>query len=357
VLKTTNPATIKVKLDVSNNTGVPMNTTNGNTASAVLTVPGMPTSCGLGAFNCATQPTPTGNNDPAFVLKKAKAHPDDKTDDLPVSVQILTYTGYVANGNTCTYKTANASLWSDPSSSLPSGVAAKCIRASGFAIPDKHFARLSFQFQFRMTGTDGWPTNPDAKLFFRAGFSFAETTSVTFSSPATTKSSNLSFGVVGAGQKVTAVGGYAYDQNANGIPGLSVRLFKTPPPANTTPGAAVSWCGASDPYNHVAQDTTQGDGFFFIWRTGDNQANNSAPTLPSGVQYTVVLCGTASSVENARYTLANKLGNQEFNEVDFRLMTATMFSVRSSKVSNPKAHKATRRALCAAALRRLHRRH
>jgi hypothetical protein len=366
VLKTTNPGTIKVKLDVTNTTGYAMNSGNGNTASAVVTVPGMPQNCGLGAFNCQSGETGAGttnNYDPAFTLKKATAHPDDKTDSIPVTFQYLDYPHYVINGNSCAYNypdlaTASAAGWSDPTPKLPNGVAAKCIRASGFALPDKHFARISYQFQFRPNGSDGWPTNPDAKLFFRAGFSFAEKTTVTFTS-APTQTSNLAFGVVGAGQKVTAVGGYAYDQNASGIAGLKTRLFKTAPPANT-PGVPVAWCQSGyTSSNFVAEDTTQLDGFFFIWRTplagfapsAADQANSSAPLLPSGVQYTVVLCGTASGIENARYTLANKLSNQEFNEVDFRLISATQFSARSSKVKA--VSKATRRAMRVAALRRI----
>jgi hypothetical protein len=335
-----------------------MNTGNGNTVSSTLTVPSMPTSCGLGSFNCATQPTGSSTNDnynPAFLLKSAKAHPDDKTDVIPVTFQYLTYSGYVANGNSCSYNSANATLWTDPTPKLASGpVAAKCIRATGFAVPDKHFARLSYQFQLRLDGTDNWPTSPDAKIYFRAGFSFASATTVTFATPASSSTSNLSFGISGAGQKVTALGGFAYDQSQNGIPGQYVRVFNSPPPTAT--GTTSGTCGPFATSGAVAQDTTAGDGFWFIWRRGSDQNSSSAALLPSGVQYTVVLCGPLSGMENARYTLSNKLGNNEFQEIDFHLITATQFTVHSSTAASAKKlSKATRRALHLAALRRLQR--
>jgi hypothetical protein len=336
ILKSTNPNTIKVKLDVTNTTGIAMNSGNGNTASAVLTVPGMPTNCGLGLFNCATGPTPGGQSDPAFTLKQAKAHPDDRTDDIPVNFQVLDSAHYAANGNRCTYDSSNAAMWSDPAPKLPNGVAAKCIRASGFAIPNRHFTRLDYSFELRAKGTDNWPTTPDAKLFFRAGFSFRETTVVTFTNPATTRSADLAFGVVGAGQKVTAVGGYAYDLNMNGISGLKARLFNASPgaPPASVGAGSQPWCSSSFAASGaVAEDTTQTDGFFFVWKRGADQSSAAAAALPANVQYVIVLCG--STYENARSTLTNKLSNQEFDEVEFRLKNPTFYGLRGTLRHGP----------------------
>lgn len=59
-------------------------------------------------------------------------------------------------------------------------------------------------------------------------------------------------------------------------------------------------------------------GFYFVWRTGTNQHNVSAPSLPSGVQYAVQLCSPATGQLGLKLT-DSKLRDKEFEEIDFDL--------------------------------------
>src|SRR5439155_26678966 len=118
------------------------------------------------------------------------------------------------------------------------------------------------------------------------------------------------------GQKVTALGGFVYDATTyTGIGGDVVRVFNSAPPngAGTFAGPCSLLYAQS---GAVAQDTTTPmDGFWFVWRMGPDQASGTTP-LASGLQYTVVVCDATG--ERTTFTLLNKLGNKEFNEVDFR---------------------------------------
>jgi len=285
-LKNTNPGTMHYQLTLNNTTGVAINAANDNTARAVIEVPSM-TSCGV---SCPSGLNPGMTTLPAWVLKGRKSvrvRPDDQTDDLPVEFR------YKASG-ACTLNPA------DYSTTLPADAAPRCIMVSGFALPKRHKARLDINFEFRWKKTDGWPATPDSKLLFRSGFAFKSTVALTWLTPTpTTRLGYFSVGLVGAGQKVSAVGGFAFNDIGEALSGYKVRLFN-----NLTDTVAV------------AEDTTTADGFYFMWKKGTNQMNTAAVDLPSNVKYVVRLYKPNGDLV-ATKTMSDKLGAKEFDEEDF----------------------------------------
>jgi subtilisin family serine protease len=301
-ITSTNPGTFHHQLLITNNTGVGLNTPDGQTAytSAIIEVPGVPASCGPNV-PCSSQIEPV--RDPAFKIRgHSAAHvwPDNREEQLAITVQYMTLAEYQNNGNSCA-DVPGASY----SSVMPADGAPKCIKVSGFALPHKHQARIRTNFEFRLRGTDLW--DPSAKLYFFAGFPFRSATTVTYGGASQT--SIDAAGIVGAGNRMTAVGGFVF--NPYGEPGTSmtVRLFNSLAAANAASCASTS--------NVVAQDIVDLTGFYFIWRTGAlNDAAGQANLLPSGVQYAVQLCNGATQVGPIKAT-ENKLHNQEFEQVDF----------------------------------------
>jgi hypothetical protein len=285
---------------LTNNTGLPIGPANGNLATAIITVPGMPTDCG--GVPCSSSIGTLG--DPAFILKGKKVarvwpgyrdrDEDDDDDDMPVAVKYLTQAQYVANGNSCA---DNANY----SSTLPSNGAAKCIKITGFTIPVKHSARIRLHFHFRLKGTDGWHANSQ-QVFF-AGFVFRATTAVNFGTNVQTVSDAT--GLFAAGKKATAVGGYVFN-GATAGEGYRIRLFTKRTDASCTIDTKL-----------VAQDIVDANGFYYLWRSGSNQSNMTAPSLPSGVQYAVQLCNGTSQIDLK--TTDNKLRDKELEQVDFEL--------------------------------------
>ena len=104
-LKATNPGTFKYRLSLENETGIDIHVkgkqlpsvirrgttikdANGGSTTVFLTVPSMPSSTGT--------PIPGGINvsEPAFQLtgwKPVQAHPDDRSDDLPIRARAVAY--------------------------------------------------------------------------------------------------------------------------------------------------------------------------------------------------------------------------------------------------------------------------
>src|SRR5262249_54269624 len=153
-INSANPDSFHYQIKLTNNTGRAIGPSYGNLATAIITVPGMPSYCG--GVPCSSQIGSLG--EPAFVLKGRKvAHVwpgyhdhdgDDDDDDMPVTVKYMTQSQYAANGNSCTDNP-------NYSSSLPSDGAPKCIKITGFSIPVRHAARIRLNFHFRLKGTDG----------------------------------------------------------------------------------------------------------------------------------------------------------------------------------------------------------
>jgi len=294
-LKNTNPGTIHWVLTYTNLTGMDINAANGSATRVIIELPPM-TSCG--SVSCA--PGTTGGT--AWSVKGANGvhvGPDDRTDAMP-----LVYT-YKASG-VCTDETGYVSDLNSITDKAP-----KCILVKGFAIPKKHRAKLDVHLEFRWKNTQNWVPSPDPKLYFRSGFAFKATTIATFPLAPTTRVSYQSNGVVVAGQRASAVGGFAFD--AFGVPvpsGYVVRLFNNAPTANACSIAAT------DP-TVIAQSVVMADGFYYVWKAGTDQTSMAAPALPSQVQYYVQLCNGSNPARLAR--LDTKLKDKEFEEINFAL--------------------------------------
>jgi hypothetical protein len=290
-LQNTNPGTVHYQLTLNNITGVVIDAATGSTAKTILEVPAI-TSCG--SISCPSAVL----NGPAWVLKAAKAvhvHPDDKTDDMPVQLS------YKASG-TCTDETGYVSSLA----SIPTG-APKCIRVTGYAIPKHERARLDVHFEFRWKDTGGWSSNPDAKLYFRSGFAFKSTTTVNFPVAPSVRTSIDAAGLVVAGQRVTAMGGFAFNSAGAPSTGYLIRAFNLQTDASCT-------IAGTDP-RVVAQDVISADGFYFIWKKGTDQMNAAAVELPSKVKYYLQVCNGVTPVTG--HLVKDKLVDKEFDEEDF----------------------------------------
>ena len=287
-LKNTNPATFRYRLLITNTTGAPLNSNNGVTARAFIEVPAM---ANCGGVPCASTVSTTL---PAFSLRNKKAvrvHPDDKTDDMSV-----------------VYSYKSTGSCNDPtgySTTFPSDESPRCIMVSGFALPKKHRAEIDITFEFRWKKTLNW--NGSSNLWFYSGFPFKATVQATFTSPVVTKTGYFTAGLMGAGQRVTAIGGFSFNQFAMPTTGVTIRLFNS--------AADVLTCGTSAANRPVASDTVSSDGFYFIWRKGNDQGPG-ANDLPDGIKYVVQVCNGSTQISPLR-TLTNKLGKKEFDEEDF----------------------------------------
>jgi uncharacterized repeat protein (TIGR01451 family) len=301
-LKNTNPGTFHYLLTLTNETGATihdntvLNYANGATASVILTVPALPTSVGTTIPSSALGFTM--NSTSAFWAQGSKsinAHPDDKTDSMPVSVYYTTS----APGGDC----SAVSSWT--SGQPADGTIVKCIKITGFSIPKHHSAKIDVSYEFALKNTDGWSAN--AQAMFRAGFAFKSTTNVHLDFPIGSNTSgnytgNQAAGLVGAGQQVTAVGGFVFDTQGNGVGGRTVKLYNSQVADCSGPG--------------VGSTTTQLDGFYFIWKTGPNQLATD-PNLPSGVAYYEAVCSTPTGPFTVARYINHKLSNKEFDEEDF----------------------------------------
>ena len=258
-LQNTNPGTVHYQLQYRNVTGVDINASNGATLKTIIEIPPM-TSCG--AVTC-----PTSSIDKtvaAWSLKGAKAvhvAPDDRTDDMAVQFS------YKASGSCADETTGYVSSLAGIAANAP-----KCIRVTGFAIPKKHRARIDLHLEFRWKDSGGWAPTPDPKLYFYSGFAFKSTSTANFPNVVpSVRTSYESAGLVAAGQKVTAAGGFVFDAASNPVGNYHVRLFNT-----ASDAAAPTACAAGNAAV-VAEAETMLDGFWFVWKKGSNQANLSAP--------------------------------------------------------------------------------
>jgi hypothetical protein len=154
--------------------------------------------------------------------------------------------------------------------------------------------------------TDGW--NNNAQAAFRAGFAFKSTTNVHLDVPIGSNTSgnytgNQVAGLIGAGQQVTAVGGFVFDASGTGVAGKTVKLYST----------AVTDCTGAG----VASDITQADGFYFMWKAGSLQTDANPSNLPPGTKFYVAVCSTPTGPFSAARYIDHKLANKEFDEEDF----------------------------------------
>ena len=328
-LKNTNPGTFHYQLVLTNETGttihgkgtklppryvnnVAISDTNGASSSVILTVPSLPTNVGT-----PIPGTAAALANPAFTLQggqPVKVRPGDgDSGDMPgITIKWL---GSIPSGLTDCGQVPDpttGSAWQ--SSSLSDGSVVKCIKIDGFSIPRHGKAKIDVNYELRIKNTTGWSST--AQQAFRAGFSFRSSTFVTFDSDfpivtlrGFTYSANQAAGLVGAGQQVTAVGGFLFDTNGNGVQSAIVRLY------TSQAAAQSSNCSSS---GQVAQFTTLADGFYFIANTGVNTLDTVGNNLASGIQYYEAICGLPFLQQYwpARY-IDHKLANKEFDEEDF----------------------------------------
>jgi hypothetical protein len=126
-------------------------------------------------------------------------------------------------------------------------------------------------------------------------------------------------GLVGAGQRVTAVGGFVLDER--GIPfvvapgSLTVRLFSTPPALPSSSSSPALACTTAPA---LASDTVSPDAFYFIWRNGPFQTLVGTE-LTSGIKYYVAVCNTSNGTLLSGRTLRDRLSSKDLDEQDFYL--------------------------------------
>ncbi len=373
-LKATNPGTFDYRLSLENETGLDIRTKgshapdilkngvtlkdrNGASTTVYLTVPSMPNDTGTGANYPLTA---AQKAEPAFVFdgnKPVKAHPDDRSDDMPITVS------YIPNTAPAVADCSTATTYI-PLPSNANGIIARCIRVEGLEIPRHHEAHVHVSYEFRWKDTQNWGSaTTDPTIAFRAGFNFKDTTVIELlTMPAdleakldqkllkvpanirpaykaafmslwnNTYTGSHALGLVFAGEKVTAVGGFVFSPSAIGVPGVNVRLWKT---------AQTNFCSGT-PW---AQTTTGADGFYFIWKNGSDQTDANPATLDYGPKYYVALCdpNTGDNIGmpfDQKYWPARQmdhtLGNKEFDEEDFFVSGPTSLAFTQQPVSGKK---------------------
>ena len=312
-LKNTNPGTLHYQLTLTNETGLTLHEPgvaiaqkNGGTVSVLLTMPSLPANVHAThatdvAPNAETPYNFTDAANTAFVAKgnrPVRARPDDATDDMATTVLYAT----TAPGGDC------GALLPVPPLPLAAGYMGpwragqpaddtpiKCVYIAGLAIPNHHKARIDVSYSFGLDGTDGWAAS--AQTTFAAGFVFKSTTTVQIDAAtplaarvrAGTFSGTQAAGLVGAGQQVTAVGGFVLDGSGNGVT-ATVQIFGAP----QTIGAA---CPAA-PYS----TTTASDGFYVL-------------PVPDGTRWWVGVC--AGGTLQAGRLMDRPIQKLEFDEEDF----------------------------------------
>ncbi len=350
VLKNTKPGTFHFELTLTNETGttihkkgvklppkyvnnIAVNDTNGGSASVFLTVPALP------ADVKTTIPASANSlKDPAFILsgKKAiKVQKEDKSDMDGITIKWLV--SIPAPYTECPQvpDPATGSAWS--SSAPADGAAVKCIKIDGFEIPKHGKAKVDVSYDFRLKDTDGWLSTAQQK--FLAGFAFKSTTRVTLDTDfgdgtalaylaGTTYTGNRSTGLVGAGQQVTAVGGFVFDTNGDGVSGVGVKLYDTMP--NPAPGSVVC-----DTPNPRASTTTAPDGFYFLYKQGAVQTDAAPINLPSGIRYAEAICDltTVAPAYWPARLIDHKLSNKEFVQEDFYVSQPAGINVLAQPLS------------------------
>ena len=383
MLRATNPGTFKYRLSLTNETGIDIHVRgkqlpnvirngvsiadrNGGSTSVYLTVPSMPASTGTPYPLSAAQKA-----EPAFLLSgnnPIRAHPDDRTDDLPITVKYIPLSaGAIAD---CSAGAVQGLYISMPSNA--DNLVARCLRIDGLEIPKFHKAHIHVAYEFRWKNTASWGSSSvDPSQFFRAGFNFRSSTVIELDpAPAsvvdrlehdllklpaairddyrqrflaiwsTTYTGNNALGLTFAGERMTAVGGFVFDPSGNGRSDVTVRLFSAPP--------SVDRCGSYGfgVNNLVASYTTGSDGFYFIWQKNiDNTGLSSGTnTLANGFKYYIALCdltaapgsGTAMPFAQLYWparSMVSTLGNKEFDEEDFYVSGPTRLTYQAQPTS------------------------
>ncbi len=368
-LAATSPGTFHYQLDLRNETGVTIHKRgrelpkiirngvsisdhNGASSVVIITVPSLPMSTGLASVPglATTVGSPKWAQLPENSAFKADGshsvrvvpgdggdwdwygHRDDHSDDADVTI----WWAATAPAGNCLAATGVPWVLGQPTNNA----FVKCVKVEGLEIPKHHAAHVQVNFEFALKGTDGWAAN--AATAFRAGFPFKSQTQVKLDADFPIASladktyvGNDVAGLSGAGEQITAIGGFVFDQNGMGIGANNIAdnlLNATIRVYNTAPSAA-NRCTAT---GLVAETTTDADGFYFLWKTGGDQSLVSAPNLPSGVRYYVMVCdvtGVPSPYWPAR-SIGHTLANKEFEEENFYVSNPTHLGFSVQPITN-----------------------
>jgi hypothetical protein len=307
-LKNTDPGTLHYLLTFQNETGIALNSGNGASSTAIITIPGVPSS----GLNVPLPGSTAGLTDPAFIMQGSRPVRVHADFNWWGEINTQVWWASSATGGDCTAAGIN---WipGQPAD----GAAVKCIKVGGFAIPRHHRATIDVNLEFRLKNTTGWDASKNPQLNFRGGFAFKSDSTITLDKSlgghlSGSYPGNEITGIVGVGQQATAIGGFVFDTNGNGISGATVRVYNTPP-------SPLNLCSAS---GEVAEYTTGPDGFYFVSQKGFNDSGTSATggnPLPYGVAYYVAVCGIAGidSLYWPARLVDHKLTYKEFDDEDF----------------------------------------
>ena len=344
----TNPGMFHYELDLRNRTGVTMpmrgrplpivirngfviaERTGGSTV-VIITVPSLPASTGLASVPGSTADLgspawaqlPENSAFKAAGSRSVQAHPDDRS----IDVNIVVSWAASAPGGDCLATSGITWISGQPTS----GAFVKCVKVEGLEIPNNQVAHVHVDVAFGLTGSDGWAAN--AATAFRAGFPFTSQTRVTLdadfpiaSLAGKTYVGNDVAGLSGAGERITAIGGFVFDQNGRGIANAKVRLYTTAPPA-------AKRCTAA---GLVAETRTDANGVYFLWKRGANQSLAGAPGLLPGRRYYVAVC-TVAGVRSAYWparSIGHRLGIGELETQSFYVSRPTHLGFSIQPIAN-----------------------
>jgi len=340
-LKSTSPGSFHWRLILQNETGlelheknVTIDAKNGGVVEMYLTIPALPSNVGTTVPPDASQYlNPTRS---AFVTEGGNAvhvKPDDKNDPGTADLKFtLMYTTTLPSGSDCSQLPLSNAAWIAGQPADNTNV--KCIYVRGLALKKHGKANIDVKLKSALLNIDGFAGN--AQNTFRAGFPFRSVTTITLDSTfpipslaGKSYSGIQALGLVFAGKQVTAIGGFVFGTDGNGIQGSRVTLWNSP---------AGATCATPTPMP-VASAITQSDGFYFIWNQGDNSSGPGADpntnTLPSGMQYYVKVCDVPgiNQVNWPARSIDHKLGNKEFDEEDFFVSPSTQLQFSQQPVN------------------------
>ena len=354
-LAATSPGTFHYELDLKNETGVTLHKKgkklppiirngvsiadrNGGSVAVIITIPSLPVTPGMPVPPSAIEATNIANS--AFKADgwhAVRAHPDDRAEDVDVEVW---WTSSAPGGN-C-YEPSLAWIEGQPDNNA----FVKCIKVTGIEIPKHHEAHIHLSLEFGLKGTSGWANN--AATAFRAGFPFRSQTQVTLDSDFPipllanmTYSGNDVVGLSAAGEQLTAIGGFVFDQNGsgigaanvNGMTGATIRIYNSAP-------SMANRCTTT---GEVAEYEVDPDGFYFIRNASPvvNVPTSTGNNLPYNIRYYVMVCDVVnvpSAYWPARY-IDHKLNYREFEEENFYVSNPTHLAFSVQPINGNRANR------------------
>ena len=357
----TNPGTFHYELDLRNETGVTIHKRghelphiikngvsisdhNGASTVVIVTVPSLPANSSLGTAApglVGTPGSPKWAQQPENSAFKADGshsvravdgdgsfwdwfwHRDDHDDDIDVSW------ARTAPAGNCLATSGITWISGQPTNNA----IVKCVKVEGLDIRKHHASHIQISFEFALKGTDSWAVN--AATAFRAGFPFKSQTLVKLDADFPIASladktyvGNDVAGLSGAGEQITAIGGFVFDQNGmgiganntvNGLLNATIRVY------NTAPSTANRCAPYGSPNDASPRPRPMRTASTSSGRAATTRPWPAAPNLLSGWRYYVMVCdvtGVPSPYWPAR-SIGHTLGNKEFEEENFYVSNPT----------------------------------